>query len=84
MEAVRPGIRAIVEHTTTEGARQHATRSRPHRRQRPEASKQALEILGQQGSKVLNIFGEIAHASALLKLYANAEQLLQEEPSLDA
>ena len=48
----------------------------------PDASKETLEALGQQVGKVINIFGEMAHAPAMLKMYASVEQLLGEESSL--
>ncbi|MEX2549333.1 MAG: carboxymuconolactone decarboxylase family protein [Nitriliruptoraceae bacterium] len=49
----------------------------------PAESRETLEALGKQVGKVINIFGEMAHAPALVKMYANTEQLLREESSLD-
>ncbi len=49
----------------------------------PPESQETLEALGKQVGKVINIFGEMAHAPALLKMYATTEQLLREESSLD-
>ena len=49
----------------------------------PAESRATLEALGQQVGKVINIFGEMAHAPALLEMYATTEQLLRERSSLD-
>ncbi|MFO7778957.1 MAG: carboxymuconolactone decarboxylase family protein [Nitriliruptoraceae bacterium] len=49
----------------------------------PAESQETLEALGAQVGKVINIFAEMAHAPALLKMYATTEQLLREESSLD-
>lgn len=49
----------------------------------PAESQETLEALGRQVGKVINIFAEMAHAPALLKMYATTEQLLREESSLD-
>lgn len=49
----------------------------------PANSKETLEALGSRKGRVLNIFAEMAHAPALVKMYANTEQLLRTESSLD-
>lgn len=49
----------------------------------PTESRETLDALGRKTGKVLNIFAEMAHAPALLKMYAHTEQLLREESSLD-
>ena len=49
----------------------------------PAESKETLEALGEQVGKVINIFAEMAHAPALLEMYATTEQLLRERSSLD-
>jgi AhpD family alkylhydroperoxidase len=49
----------------------------------PEESRETLEALAKRSGKVLNIFGEMAHAPVLLKMHANTEGLLREESSLE-
>ena len=49
----------------------------------PAESRETLQAQGERVGKVINIFGEMAHAPALLKMYATAEELLREESSLD-
>lgn len=49
----------------------------------PPESRETLHALGKRSGKVINIFAEMAHAPALLKMYANTEQLLRDESSLD-
>jgi AhpD family alkylhydroperoxidase len=49
----------------------------------PTESQETLEALGKQVGKVINIFAGMAHAPALLNMYATTEQLLREESSLD-
>lgn len=49
----------------------------------PAESRQTLESLGKQFGTVLNIFAEMSHAPALLKMYATTENMLREESSLD-
>lgn len=49
----------------------------------PEDSRETLHALGERTGKVINIFGEMAHAPALLEMYATTENLLREESSLD-
>jgi len=49
----------------------------------PTESRETLEALGKQVGKVINIHAEMAHAPALLKMYATTEQLLSDESSLD-
>lgn len=50
----------------------------------PTEARETLDTLGTKTGKVLNIFAEMAHAPVLLKMYAQTEQLLREESSLDA
>lgn len=49
----------------------------------PAQSRETLDALGRKTGKVINIFAEMAHAPAVLKMYATTEQLLREESSLD-
>jgi AhpD family alkylhydroperoxidase len=49
----------------------------------PEASRDALKRLEGKFGKVINIFGEMAHAPALLGLFTSAEQAIAEHTSLD-
>lgn len=49
----------------------------------PTESRDTLAALGRKTGKVLNIFAEMAHAPVLLKMYAQTEQLLREESSLE-
>ncbi len=49
----------------------------------PDDSREALRTQGERVGKVINIFAEMAHAPALLKMYATTEELLREESSLD-
>ncbi len=49
----------------------------------PARSKETLEALGRRTGKVINIFAEMAHAPALLNMYATTEQLLRDQSSLD-
>lgn len=49
----------------------------------PAESRETLKAQGERVGKVINIFAEMAHAPALLKMYATTEQLLREESSLD-
>lgn len=48
----------------------------------PAESRDTLEGLGKRVGKVINIFGEMAHAPALLESYAALEQTLSERSSL--
>jgi AhpD family alkylhydroperoxidase len=48
----------------------------------PQESQETLEALGKRVGKVINLFGEMAHAPVLLKMYATTEDLLREESSL--
>lgn len=48
----------------------------------PTESRDTLEALGKRVGKVINIYGEMAHAPALLETYANMEQTLREQSSL--
>lgn len=49
----------------------------------PAESRDALQAQGERVGKVINIFAEMAHAPALLHMYATTEDLLREESSLD-
>ena len=49
----------------------------------PEEARETLTALGERVGKVINIFGEMAHAPALLEMYASTENLLREKSSLD-
>jgi len=49
----------------------------------PAGSVETLQRLGERVGKVINIFAEMAHAPALLKMYDTTETLLREESSLD-
>jgi uncharacterized peroxidase-related enzyme len=49
----------------------------------PEEARETLTALGERVGKVINIFGAMAHAPALLEMYASTENLLREESSLD-
>ena len=49
----------------------------------PAESRGTLQAQGERVGKVINIFAEMAHAPALLKMYATTEQLLRDESSLD-
>jgi len=49
----------------------------------PTESRETLERQGERVGKVINIFAEMAHAPALLKMYDTTETLLREESSLD-
>ena len=49
----------------------------------PADSRETLDALSKKVGKVLNIHGQMAHAPALLKMYATIEQLLSEESSLE-
>lgn len=49
----------------------------------PEEARETLTALGERAGKVINIFGEMAHAPALLEMYASTEQLLRDKSSLD-
>lgn len=48
----------------------------------PEEARETLTALGERVGKVINIFGGMAHAPALLEMYATTEKLLREESSL--
>jgi AhpD family alkylhydroperoxidase len=48
----------------------------------PAESRDTLEALGKQVGKVINIFGEMAHAPALLETYTAMERTLKEHSSL--
>ena len=48
----------------------------------PAESRDTLQALGERVGKVINIFGEMAHAPALLETYATMEQTLREKSSL--
>ena len=58
-------------------------RRRPARDSAPQEGRQALERQSSRVGKVLNIFGEMAHAPALINLYDTVENLLSEQSSLD-
>ena len=49
----------------------------------PEASREARKALEGKFGKVVNIFGEMAHAPALLALFTNAEAAIAEHTSLE-
>lgn len=49
----------------------------------PAKSRENLEAQAERVGKVINIFGEMAHAPVLLEMYARTEQLLRDESSLD-
>lgn len=49
----------------------------------PDGSRDALERQAERVGKVINIFGEMAHAPALLNMYDRVEQLLRDQSSLD-
>lgn len=49
----------------------------------PEAGREALERQSERVGKVLNIFGAMAHAPALINLYDTVETLLSEQSSLE-
>lgn len=48
----------------------------------PAASRETLEVLSKRAGKVINIYGEMAHAPALLHAYAAMEDTLREQSSL--
>jgi len=48
----------------------------------PEESRETLEALARRTGKVINIYGEMAHAPALLKAYVAMENVLRAESSL--
>jgi AhpD family alkylhydroperoxidase len=48
----------------------------------PAESRDTLAALGKRVGKVINIFGEMAHAPALLETYATMEETLREQSSL--
>jgi uncharacterized peroxidase-related enzyme len=50
----------------------------------PEASRDTLKALEARIGKVLNIYGEMAHAPAVLNAYAAINQVINEHSSLDA
>ncbi len=49
----------------------------------PAESRETLEALAKRTGKLINIHAEMAHAPALVKMYATTEQLLRDESSLD-
>lgn len=49
----------------------------------PEESRETLAALEEQYGQVLNIFGEMANAPALLQLFVGVEQTLSQHSSLD-
>ncbi len=49
----------------------------------PQESQETLVRLGKRAGKVLNIFGEMAHAPVVLEMYDTVERLLAERSSLD-
>ncbi len=49
----------------------------------PDEGRQALEHQSSRVGKILNIFGEMAHAPALINMYDTVENLLSEQSSLD-
>jgi AhpD family alkylhydroperoxidase len=48
----------------------------------PAESRDTLEALGKRVGKVINIFGEMAHAPAVIETYTAMEQTLKERSSL--
>ena len=51
----------------------------------PEGSRDALKTLeARHGGKIINIFGAMAHAPAMVELFRSAEQALVSSSSLDA